>query len=122
MDTSKGKLSEGLRIIWAIVVKDIVDAIKNKTTISIILGMVMVMLTGQAMPLLLKLSDVSRVILTRACSRNLRVTSPGRPARLPTNSDLRQRDISQNCWAGRFVSTLRVISSTRRPKDQVVSA
>jgi ABC-2 type transport system permease protein len=63
MDTTRGKLREGLRIVWAIVVKDIVDAIKNKTTISIILGMVMVMLTGQAMPLLLKLSDVARVIV-----------------------------------------------------------
>ena len=60
---NKTKQTKNLSVIWAIAVKDMVDAIKNRTTISIIVGMFMVMLTSQAMPFLLKLSDVSRVLV-----------------------------------------------------------
>jgi ABC-2 type transport system permease protein len=53
-------LAESLRVIWAIAAKDIVDAIKNKTTISIIIGVAFLLLSGQAMPLLLKLQAIPR--------------------------------------------------------------
>lgn len=46
-----------LRIVWAIAAKDIVDAIKNKTTLSIMLGVGLMMLSGMAMPLLLGMRD-----------------------------------------------------------------
>jgi ABC-2 type transport system permease protein len=54
------RLLENLRIIWAIATKDMGDAIRNKTTISIIVGVALLMLSGQAMPLLLKLQSVPR--------------------------------------------------------------
>ena len=44
--TLRSRWNESLRIIWAIAAKDIVDAIKNKTTISVILGIGMMMLAG----------------------------------------------------------------------------
>jgi ABC-2 type transport system permease protein len=52
--------AENLRVVWAIAAKDIVDAIKNKTTISIIIGVAFLLLSGQAMPLLFKLQAVPR--------------------------------------------------------------
>jgi ABC-type transport system involved in multi-copper enzyme maturation permease subunit len=48
---------EGLRIVWAIAAKDIADAIRNKTTISIVLGIALLVLSGQALPLIMKLRD-----------------------------------------------------------------
>jgi ABC-2 type transport system permease protein len=51
---------ENLRIIWAIAAKDMVDAIKNRTTISIVIGVALFMLSAQAAPLLLKLRPVPR--------------------------------------------------------------
>jgi ABC-2 type transport system permease protein len=59
MENQRG-LPENLRIIWAIAAKDIGDAIRNKTTISIVVGVALLMLSGQAMPLLLKLQTVPR--------------------------------------------------------------
>jgi ABC-2 type transport system permease protein len=53
-------LPKNLRIIWAIAAKDMGDAIRNKTAISIIIGVAVLMLSGQAMPLLLKLQAVPR--------------------------------------------------------------
>jgi len=53
-------LRENLRLIWAIAAKDMSDAIKNKTTISIVIGVAFIMLSGQAMPWLLKLRAVPR--------------------------------------------------------------
>jgi ABC-2 type transport system permease protein len=60
---SKVKLTEHLRIVWAIAAKDMVDAIKNKMTISVIVGIGMMMLTGQAFPFLLSLSNISHVVV-----------------------------------------------------------
>jgi ABC-2 type transport system permease protein len=54
------RLPDNFRIIWAIAAKDMGDAIRNKTTISIIVGVALLMLSGQAMPLLLKLQAVPR--------------------------------------------------------------
>jgi len=48
---------EGSRIIWAIATKDIVDAIRNKTTLSILLGATILMLSSMALPLLLRARD-----------------------------------------------------------------
>lgn len=50
-------LRANLRIIGAIAAKDIVDAIKNRTTLSIMLGVGLMMLTGMALPLLLGMRD-----------------------------------------------------------------
>jgi ABC-2 type transport system permease protein len=58
MNTTKKNLADDLRIIWSIAAKDIVDALKNKTTLTIILGISMVMLSGQALPLILKLKPI----------------------------------------------------------------
>jgi ABC-2 type transport system permease protein len=60
---STAKLTEHLRIIWAIAAKDMVDAIKNRMTLSVIVGIGMMMLTGQAFPFLLSLSDISQVVV-----------------------------------------------------------
>jgi hypothetical protein len=49
----KDRLRANLRILWAIASKDITDAIQNKTTLSIMLGVGLMMLTGMALPLLL---------------------------------------------------------------------
>ncbi len=51
------------RMVLALAAKDIVDALKNKTTLTIVLGLAMVMLTVQALPLLLKLDDRPRVAI-----------------------------------------------------------
>jgi ABC-2 type transport system permease protein len=54
------RLPENIRIVWAIAAKDMGDAIRNKTTISIIVGVALLMLSGQAMPLLMKLQALPR--------------------------------------------------------------
>ena len=63
MDVASGKLRKNLRIVWAIASKDIVDAIRNKTTMSVILGVAILMLSSQALPLLLKLDRTPRVVV-----------------------------------------------------------
>ena len=63
MDNAKINVTERMRIIWAIAAKDIVDAIKNRTVITIVLGMATMMLSAQAFPLLLKLSGTPRTIV-----------------------------------------------------------
>jgi ABC-2 type transport system permease protein len=63
MDRTKRSIGDSLRTIGAIAIKDIVDAVKNKTTISIILGSTLLMLSNSALPLLLNLSDVQRAII-----------------------------------------------------------
>jgi ABC-2 type transport system permease protein len=57
----RSKWPESLRIIIAIASKDIVDAIKNKTTLTIIIGVLMMALLSQSLPLLVKLQDTHRV-------------------------------------------------------------
>lgn len=51
------------RIVLALAAKDIIDALKNKTTLTMILGLGMMMLTVEALPLLLKLDDRPRVAI-----------------------------------------------------------
>jgi ABC-type Na+ efflux pump permease subunit len=62
-DNATTALWENLRIIWAIAAKDITDAIKNKTILTIVLGMAMMMLTVGAFPLLSKLSTTPRAVV-----------------------------------------------------------
>jgi ABC-type transport system involved in multi-copper enzyme maturation permease subunit len=59
----KKTIWDNLRIIWAIASKDIVDAIRNKTTISIVIGIGVLMLSAQALPLILQLRDVKAAIV-----------------------------------------------------------
>ncbi|MFC1879696.1 ABC transporter permease [Chloroflexota bacterium] len=59
----KMQFVEYLRIIWAIAAKDILDAIKNKTTLSLFLGVLIMMLSGHALPLMLKLNDTPMVVV-----------------------------------------------------------
>jgi ABC-2 type transport system permease protein len=85
-------LCENLRIIWAVATKDIVDAIKNRTTLSIVIGVALLMLSGQAMPLILKLNAIPRsfyydtgesnLILDLAKSGDLPLT------RMPTQEEM----------------------------------
>ena len=63
MDIARSNVTERMRIIWAIAAKDILDAIKNRTVIAIVLGMATMMLSAQAFPLLLKLSATPRAIV-----------------------------------------------------------
>jgi ABC-2 type transport system permease protein len=55
-------LQENVRIIWAVATKDIVEAVKNRMTISIIIGVAFLVLSGQALPLLLKLKNTPTAI------------------------------------------------------------
>ncbi len=60
---SKRKRSESLRIVWAITAKDLAEAVTNKTTLSITLGVILLIISGQALPLLLRLSARPTVIV-----------------------------------------------------------
>lgn len=51
------------RIVLALAAKDIVDALKNKTTLTMLLGLAMMMLTVEALPLLLSLDSRPRVAI-----------------------------------------------------------
>jgi ABC-2 type transport system permease protein len=62
-NTLLSRWNESLRIVWAIVAKDIVDSIKNKTVISIILGIGMVMVSSQALPLLLRIKPTPTAVV-----------------------------------------------------------
>jgi ABC-2 type transport system permease protein len=71
VNTTQRNLSHSLRIIWAVAAKDIVDAIKNKVTVSVILGVALLMLSSQALPLIARLSDVHRVVVYDAGASRL---------------------------------------------------
>ena len=66
MDNVETTTGSRLRIIWAIAAKDIIDAVKNKMIISVVLGMAMMMLSAQAFPFLLKLSATPRAVVYNA--------------------------------------------------------
>ncbi|MBN1658686.1 MAG: ABC transporter permease subunit [Anaerolineae bacterium] len=57
------KLGERLRVVWAIAAKDIVDAVKNRTVLAIIVGVAILVLSGQAMPWLLRLEARPQVVV-----------------------------------------------------------
>jgi ABC-type transport system involved in multi-copper enzyme maturation permease subunit len=52
-----------LRVVWAIAYKDILDALKNRTTLAIMLGVGLVMLNGHALPLLLGIRDIPKAVV-----------------------------------------------------------
>jgi ABC-2 type transport system permease protein len=53
----------GWRIIWAIARKDLIDAIRDKTIQGVMLGILTMMLTGRALPLMSRLSDDKTLIV-----------------------------------------------------------
>lgn len=57
MSIDSGKLGQGLRIVWAIAAKDIADAVRNWTTATIVIGTLLVLLAGQALPYLIRMSE-----------------------------------------------------------------
>ena len=76
--TGVGKrLGEWVRIVLAVASKDVVDAIKNRVTISIILGVAMIVLSTQALPLLMKLRPEKKALVYDA-SRSAFVEEYGR--------------------------------------------
>jgi ABC-2 type transport system permease protein len=62
----KSTLSNHIRIIWAIASKDIVDAIKNKIVLGIIIGVLFMMLSSQALPLIMKNNAEPRAFFYQA--------------------------------------------------------
>jgi hypothetical protein len=86
MNASKRAPGEKLRIIWAVALKDIVDAVKNKTTLSIIIGVAFLMLSGQALPLLLRLEKTPAAVVYDAGRSRLL-------AELKKDRDLRLRAV-----------------------------
>jgi ABC-2 type transport system permease protein len=71
MNTEQSHFKNYLRIIWVIASKDMVDAIKNKTTLSVFAGVVLMMLTSQALPLILGLQDRQRLVVYDAGKTSL---------------------------------------------------
>ena len=60
MKNIDSKLTNWIRIVLAVAGKDITDAIKNRLTISIILGVGMIVLSSQLLPLMMKLRPERR--------------------------------------------------------------
>lgn len=60
MQDKINSLMEWIRIVVSIASKDILDAFKNRLTISIILGVGMIVLSGQLLPLVVKLQPEQR--------------------------------------------------------------
>lgn len=63
MKPTRETLRKGLRITLAIAGKDIVDAIKSKVIQGLLIGVLTMMLTGRAFPLLLGISDLHTVVV-----------------------------------------------------------
>lgn len=59
------------RVVLTLAAKDTVEAFKNKTTLTMILGLVMMMVTVEALPLLLKLDDRPRLAIYDAARTGL---------------------------------------------------
>jgi ABC-2 type transport system permease protein len=56
-------VSNGLRMIWTIASKDIIDAIRNRTTISIMFGIGLLILNAQALPILMKFRSEATLVV-----------------------------------------------------------
>jgi ABC-2 type transport system permease protein len=59
--STDGALKHRWLVVWAVATKDIVDALRNKTTLSVVISVGFLMLTTQILPLLFRLSDVTQV-------------------------------------------------------------
>ena len=77
MKASENKFAGWVRVVLAVAGKDVTDAIKNRITISIILGVTMIVLTGRVLPLVLKLRPEKRAYVYDA-SRSTFVEEYGR--------------------------------------------
>ena len=71
MSTTTSKISDNLRIVWAIAAKDIVDAIKNKAILSTILSALFLMVLYKVMPFLSDAGSPPRLALYDAGSSSL---------------------------------------------------
>jgi ABC-2 type transport system permease protein len=63
LNTTFEKFTNGLRIILVIAAKDSLDAIKNKTLLAVSLGLVLMVLSTQVVPLLLKINPVPKAVV-----------------------------------------------------------
>ena len=50
MNKRQATAREGLRIVWAITAKDLLDALKNKTTLGVLLSVLFVLVAYQLLP------------------------------------------------------------------------
>jgi ABC-2 type transport system permease protein len=71
MSTTTSKFSENLRIIWAIAAKDIVDALKNRMTLSVILAVLFMIVFYRFLPLLESGTELPRVLVYDAGESSL---------------------------------------------------
>lgn len=62
--SNKRSFSSQLRIISAIAAKDLVDALKNRTILSIVIGVFFVVLAGRAMSLIIKIRPTQTALIT----------------------------------------------------------
>jgi len=91
MNTTRHEFKSSLRIIWALAAKDAVDALRNKTTLTVIIGMTLVLLQSQALPLLLSLKPVPRMTVYDAAeSRVIAELRTDRALRLYTVDSLEE--------------------------------
>ncbi|HUT14636.1 MAG TPA: hypothetical protein VMY98_00125, partial [Anaerolineae bacterium] len=91
MNTTRHEFKSSLRIIWALAAKDAVDALRNKTTLTVIIGMTLVLLQSQALPLLLSLKPVPRMAVYDAAeSRVIAELRTDRALRLYTVDSLEE--------------------------------
>jgi ABC-2 type transport system permease protein len=89
MDATKSKLSDTLYIVWVIASKDIVDSIRNKLVISLIIGLGMILLLPKLLPLILT-SPTTEILLYDAYHSPLVTELEGSP-----QFQLRQADSFQ---------------------------
>jgi hypothetical protein len=87
MTVTKNSFTDSIRIISAITLKDITDAIKNKTIIGILIGVGFLMLSSQALSFILRVQDEppaviydqgrSKLLVSLVRSRELRLGMQG---------------------------------------------
>ena len=70
-DAQSTQLWPSLRIVWAITSKDMLDAIKNKTTLSLLLSALFIVLVYQILPTFEKRSDLPTVLVFDAGTSDL---------------------------------------------------
>jgi len=63
MNTTFEKFSHNLRIVLTIAAKDSLDAIQNKTLLAVFVGLIIMVLSTQALPLLLKIDPISKAVI-----------------------------------------------------------
>jgi hypothetical protein len=71
MSTTTSKFSENLRIVWAIAAKDIVDAVKNKMTLSVVLVVLFMIAYYRFLPVLEGGAELPNVLVYDAGESSL---------------------------------------------------